>query len=97
MTDEIETERNDVREDGRRPPRAVVGSHRIEEEMFGKVFDGNIVKRIWAFVRPYKTQMLIAVFAVLTFTATQLMIPLIIRYAIDHGIARNGGDHSALF
>lgn len=97
MTDEIETERNDVREDGRRPPRAVVGSHRIEEEMFGKVFDGNIVKQIWAFVRPYKAQMLMAVFAVLTFTATQLMIPLIIRYAIDHGIAPGGGNHSALF
>ncbi|MGN8020392.1 ABC transporter ATP-binding protein [Phyllobacterium sp. 22229] len=95
MSDENETERNDVRDDGRRPPRAVVGSHRIEEEMFGKVFDGNIVKRIWAFVAPYKTQMLVAVGAVLTFTATQLIIPLIIRYAIDHGIAP-GGNHAAL-
>ncbi|MBZ9603010.1 ABC transporter ATP-binding protein [Phyllobacterium chamaecytisi] len=96
MTEEIETERNDVREDGRRPPRAVVGSHRIEEEMFGKVFDGNIVGRIWTFVRPYKAQMLIAVFAVLTFTATQLMIPLIIRYAIDHGIATDGANNAVL-
>ncbi|MCE3590071.1 hypothetical protein LXJ59_26120, partial [Escherichia coli] len=60
MSDENETERNDVRDDGRRPPRAVVGSHRIEEEMFGKVFDGNIIRRIWAFVAPYKMQMLIA-------------------------------------
>ena len=96
MTEAIETERNDVREDGRRPPRAVVGSHRIEEEMFGKVFDGNIVKRIWAFVSPYKAKMLIAVFAVLVFTTTQLMIPLIIRYAIDHGIAPGGANHAAL-
>lgn len=52
MAEELETERSDVRDDGRRPPRAVVGSHRIEEEIFGKVFDGDIVKRIWAFVRP---------------------------------------------
>ena len=37
MSETIETERNDVREDGRRPPRAVVGSHRVEEEIFGKV------------------------------------------------------------
>ena len=44
---------------------------------------------------PIDAQMLIAVVAVLTFTATQLMIPLIIRYAIDHGMAP-GGDHSAL-
>ncbi|MBB4273096.1 ABC transporter ATP-binding protein [Rhizobium mongolense] len=95
MAEELETERSDVREDGRRPPRAVVGSHRIEEEMFGKAFDGNIVKRIWAFVEPYRRQVMWSVVAVLTFTAMQLLIPLIIRYAIDHGM-QPGGDRSAL-
>lgn len=95
MAEELETERSDVREDGRRPPRAVVGSHRIEEEMFGKAFDGNIVKRIWTFVEPYRTQVMWSVVAVLTFTAMQLLIPLIIRYAIDHGM-QPGGDRSAL-
>ena len=95
MAEELETERSDVREDGRRPPRAVVGSHRVEEEMFGKTFDGNIVKRIWAFVHPYRRQVWLSVAAVLTFTAMQLLIPLIIRYAIDHGMQPQGG-HSAL-
>ncbi|MFF0952229.1 ABC transporter ATP-binding protein [Rhizobium leguminosarum] len=95
MTEELETERPDVREDGRRPPRAVVGSHRVEEEMFGKAFDGNIVKRIWVFVHPYRRQVLWSVVAVLTFTMMQLTIPLIIRYAIDHGMSP-GGNHSAL-
>jgi ATP-binding cassette subfamily B protein len=83
MAEELETERADVREDGRRPPRAVVGSHRIEEEIFGKAFDSNIVKRIWAFVSPYRKQVVLSVAAVLTFTAMQLLIPLIIRGAID--------------
>lgn len=95
MAEELETERSDVREDGRRPPRAVVGSHRVEEEMFGKAFDGNIVKRVWSFVHPYRRQVLLSLGAVLTFTAMQLLIPLIIRYAIDHGM-RPGGSHSAL-
>ncbi|RUM03761.1 ABC transporter ATP-binding protein [Rhizobium chutanense] len=95
MAEELETERPDVREDGRRPPRAVVGSHRVEEEMFGKAFDGNIVKRIWAFVHPYRRQVAWAVVAVLTFTMMQLLIPLIIRYAIDHGMSP-GGNRSAL-
>ncbi len=90
MAEELETERPDIREDGRRPPRAVVGSHRIEEEIFGKVFDGNIIMRIWAFVRPYKVKIYWAVTAVLIFTAMQLSIPLIIRYAIDHGM--HSGD-----
>ncbi|KKB06955.1 multidrug ABC transporter [Devosia geojensis] len=96
MSEELETERNDVREDGRRPPRAVVGSHRIEEEMFGKAFDGRIVSRIWAFVSPYRTQVAISVAAVLVFTGTQLVIPLIIRYAIDNGMAVGNPNAAAL-
>ena len=95
MAEELETERSDVREDGRRPPRAVVGSQRVEEEMFGKAFDGNVVKRIWAFVRPYRREVILSVCAVLTFTLMQLLIPLIIRYAIDHGMQRDG-THAAL-
>ena len=91
ISGEVETERADVREDGRRPPRAVVGSHRPHEEMFGRAFDARIMSRIWAFVRPYRRQFLISVAAVLVFTLTQLAIPLIIRSAIDDGLlAQNG-------
>ncbi|WP_309086486.1 ABC transporter ATP-binding protein [Chelativorans sp.] len=93
---EMEAERNDVRDDGGRPPRAVVGSHRIEEEMFGKAFDSNIVKRIWAFVKPYRAKVIVSVAAVLVFTGTQLVIPLIIRYAIDHGMTPGMVDRTAL-
>ncbi|MEN3149510.1 ABC transporter ATP-binding protein [Neorhizobium sp. IRAMC:178] len=96
MAEELETERSDVRDDGRRPPRAVVGSHRIEEEIFGKVFDSDIVRRIWGFVRPYRTKIYWAVLAVLTFTAMQLLIPLIIRYAIDHGMQAGSDSQSIL-
>ena len=94
--DELETERNNVRDDGRRPPRAVVGSHRIEEEMFGRAFDQNVIRRIWAFARPYKAKVFISVSALLIFTGTQLLIPLIIRDAIDHSMTQGGIDRSAL-
>ncbi len=70
----------------RRPPRAVVGSHRPEEEMFGKAYDGRVVRRIWHFVSPYRSRVVLAVASVLVFTLSQLAIPLIIRYAIDHGM-----------
>ena len=66
--------------------RAVVGSHRIEEEMFGRVFDPQIIRRIGFFVRPYRREFLISVVAVLVFTLTQLAIPMIIRHAIDNGV-----------
>ncbi|QND47184.1 ABC transporter ATP-binding protein [Rhizobium lusitanum] len=97
MSETIETERNDVREDGRRPPRAVVGSHRVEEEIFGKVFDSKIIRRIWSFVSPYRRQVYIAVVAVLLFTASQIVIPLVIRYAIDHAMAPGAVNYSALW
>jgi ATP-binding cassette subfamily B multidrug efflux pump len=66
--------------------RAVVGSHRIEEEMFGRVFDPQIIRRIGLFVRPYRREFIISVVAVLVFTVTQLAIPMIIRHAIDQGV-----------
>ncbi|MBB5572546.1 MULTISPECIES: ABC transporter ATP-binding protein [Rhizobium] len=97
MSETMETERNDVREDGRRPPRAVVGSHRVEEEIFGKVFDGKIIRRIWSFVGPYRRQIYISVGAVLLFTGSQIIIPLVIRYAIDHGMAAGAVNYSALW
>jgi ATP-binding cassette subfamily B multidrug efflux pump len=79
-----------------RPPRAVVGSYREDEEIFGDVYDPRIVRRIWSFVSPYRRKVLISVAAVLVFTLTQLAIPLIIRYAIDHGIAAGGAGRPVL-
>ena len=80
------SEPRDPHEDGRARLRAVVGSSRIEEEIFGRAFDGKVVSRIWAFVTPYKPKVIIAIIAVLAFTGAQLVIPLLIRYAIDHGM-----------
>jgi ATP-binding cassette subfamily B protein len=96
MSEELEVERGDIRDNGRRPPRAVVGSHRIEEDMFGWVFERNIVLRIWEFVRPYKRQLMISIIAVLVFTGTQIVIPLIISYAIDNGLTAGTAGQSAL-
>jgi ATP-binding cassette subfamily B multidrug efflux pump len=95
MRDQAEIDPSDPGPEAGRPPRAVVGSTRIEEEIFGRAFDGRVVGRIWDFVRPYRRQMAIAVAAVLTFTATQLTIPLIIRHAIDYGMVP-GVDRSIL-
>ncbi|MER8670421.1 ABC transporter ATP-binding protein/permease [Mesorhizobium sp. M1156] len=88
---EVEAERDDRR----RPPRAVVGSHRIEEEMFGRAIDKSILRRIWAFVRPYRARVVITIAAMLIFTGTQLLIPLIIRYALDQGMNPARSDRSA--
>ena len=80
-------EPRDPHDDGRPRMRAVVGSDRIEEEIFGRAFDGKVVRRIWDFVGPYRNRVWIAVAAVIIFTLSQLSIPLLIRFAIDHGMA----------
>lgn len=88
--DAVKQDDDESADRGRRPPRAVVGSHRPEEEVFGKAYDPRIVRRIWTFVRPYQKQIYISVAAVLVFTFSQLAIPLVIRYAIDNGMIAGG-------
>lgn len=82
---------------GQRPPRASVGSHTIEEEIFGKAYDPRTVRRIWAFVRPYRLKIYLSVAAVLAFTITQLAIPLIIGRAIDSGLTEGGNTNNLLW
>ena len=58
------------------PMRAVVGaqiSH--DEEMFGRAFDGRVIRRFFAFVWPYRVTLVLALFAVLVLVVTQLTIP----------------------
>jgi ATP-binding cassette subfamily B multidrug efflux pump len=93
----MSTQSDDEKDDtSGRPIKAVVGSHRDEEEVFGKAYDPRIVRRIWSFVRPYQGRILISVAAVLVFTLTQLAIPLVIRYAIDHGMTKGRLDQSVM-
>jgi ATP-binding cassette subfamily B multidrug efflux pump len=95
-SEQAQTEGDDADMHANRPPHAVVGSHKIDEEMFGKVFDPRVIQRIWHFVKPYRREVIFSVFAVLVFTATQLSIPLIIRYAIDDGLSHAAGSRAAL-
>ena len=76
-----------------RPPRAVVGSQiSRDEEIFGAAYDRRVASRFAAFVRPYRRWLLFAMGAVMVFTGAQLLIPLVIRHAIDHAILADGGD-----
>ncbi len=81
----------------KRPPLAVVGSQiSYDEELFGRVFDRWVVGRVLAFLKPYRTQVAIAIVAVLVFTLTQLAIPLVIRSAIDDALLAGDGGRALL-
>ena len=69
----------------KRPRLASVGAQSNREEvMFGAPFDGKVVRRLMAFVVPYRRRLLFGLAAVLVFTATQLAIPLIVSNTFDY-------------
>ena len=79
------------------PPLAVVGSQTdLDEDLFGRVFDPWVVRRFMAFLAPYRRKIVIAIGAVLVFTATQLTIPLIMRSAIDDAIVSEDAGRELL-
>jgi ATP-binding cassette, subfamily B, multidrug efflux pump len=66
-------------------PRGELG-----EEVFSS-FDPNILRRFFAFVRPYPGAVGRVLFAVAIFVASQVSIPLAIRYAVDSAVGRHLG------
>ena len=68
----------------------------IDERIFGAAFDGKVIRRFIGFMRPYRRRLLIAVGCVVLFTGSQLLIPLIIRHAIDTALVPGATDVRAL-
>ena len=68
----------------------------IDEQIFGKAFDGKVIRRFTGFMRPYRRRLLVAVACVVLFTGSQLLIPLTIRHAIDNALVPGATDVGAL-
>ena len=77
------------------PPKAsVVLASNLEEEVFSEKFNGDIIKRFFGYVKPYKKQIIPALIAVIIFTLTSISIPLIIKNVFDSSLSN--GDNSNL-
>ncbi|MDP7602178.1 MAG: ABC transporter ATP-binding protein [Rhodospirillales bacterium] len=70
--------------------------HLRGEEMFGVVFDGNVIRRFIEFVKPYRKTIYVAFAAVIIYTFTQISIPLLIRDAVDSTVGVGRGDYELL-
>ena len=71
------------------PLKAVVGSQvSQDEEMFGRAFDGRVIRRFLSYCKPHTTMLLTAILSVLIFTSTQIAFPLVILYAIDNALVK---------
>ncbi len=65
-----------------------------DDSAAGKAYDHRVVVRLLTYILPYKREALIAIGAVLLYTAANVSIPLLIKFGIDSGIGR--GDVSQL-
>jgi ATP-binding cassette subfamily B protein len=65
-----------------------------EEEVLGKAYDARLMRRLLTYLRPYKSQVAVALAAIIAGSALQLVPPYLIKTVIDDYIP--AGDLSGL-
>jgi ATP-binding cassette subfamily B protein len=58
-----------------------------EEEVLGKAYDAKLMRRLLRYLRPYKTQVAVALAAIISGSVLQLAQPYLMKIAIDRYIA----------
>ncbi|MAT98034.1 MAG: ABC transporter [Anaerolineaceae bacterium] len=66
--------------------------HRFGQEEAGQLFDQRVVVRMLAYLKPYGRYMAIATFLMLIATGMTLLVPYLIKIAIDEHIAQGNTD-----
>ena len=75
------------------PPAATL----VDEEVFGRVYDPRVIRRLVPYVMPYRHLTAVATVAMLVYVGTQVAIPWIIKTGIDGYIGvEGGGDFGGL-
>jgi ATP-binding cassette, subfamily B, multidrug efflux pump len=62
------------------------GHHLSDDDQFGHIGDIGLWRRIYGFIRPYRSRVVLAIGLSLIISATALLIPYLIRIAIDRYI-----------
>ena len=72
------------------PPKASIKRNTFfDEEIFGSAYDSKIVKRFGKYLKPFKKQIIYAVIAVIFFSISSVILPLIVKYTIDSALLEN--------
>ncbi len=64
-----------------------------DQVIFGAAFNGQVIRRFFTFVRPYRGFVIIGLFTVLAFALSSLAIPWIVRLTVDGTLS--AGDRDA--
>ncbi len=57
-----------------------------EDDQLGKAYDGRLLRRLLAFLEPYKTKLILAIFLMVASSLLLVSQPIIIGRAVDEGI-----------
>jgi len=68
----------------------------MSQEGIDKGFDGTIVRKLFAFLRPYRSSLALALSALVVSAASELAVPVLLQNAIDQGVMRKDLDHLTL-
>lgn len=63
-----------------------------EDELIGKAYDSRLVRRLWAFIKPYWKTLTVSLLLLLIISVTDLLGPAITAYAIDRYIVPIGNQ-----
>lgn len=66
----------------------------IQETKSGKIFDGEVLRRLFSFITPYKLQFILLIVLILFSAILAPALPLLIKYTIDNPITN--GDYNQL-
>jgi ABC-type multidrug transport system fused ATPase/permease subunit len=65
-----------------RPPGAAA-----EEKRYGKVYDARVIRRLWPFMAPYASRLLLATACMLGVSLSHLFAPYLVKLSLDRYIA----------
>jgi ATP-binding cassette subfamily B protein len=67
-----------------------------EEDVLGKAYDSRLMKRLLAYLRPYRAQVLVALVAIILKAGVDVLGPYLTKVAIDKYLANRTTTHSWL-
>lgn len=71
-------------------PRAARNSDGWDDDYLGKVYDAQVVRRVWPYLAEFKLQAALAFSMMIIFAASSFAAPLLIGFAVEAGIHHNG-------
>src|SRR5581483_6047430 len=68
-----------------------------EEEILGKAYDSRLMRRLLAYLRPYRWQVAIAIAAIIFKSIADVLGPYLVKVAVDRYLAPAGNARSGLW